>query len=402
MQEASTHRKPVLSVSCATHIVQDGMSSTIYVLLPVLAQAFGLSYAQVGLLKGLKSASQAVLEFGSGWLAELVGEVRLITIGLVLAGAGYVCLAAAPNVFLISICLLLIGAGTALHHAPSSSLIANSHGVDKRSGALGIYNASGDIGKLVFTGGFSLAAGAGFAWYQVSLVYGALTIVAAFAIAIVARSFLSEAKLDLQTHAQTDEQEAARGWGILNWRSFSALLTVTSIDTLVQNGIFVFVAFLMLSKGLPLSVATGATVILLAGGVLGKAGCGFLAERMGAHRAFVLIQILTALGLVGIIVSPSWLTLLLLFPLGAVAQGSSSITYGFAASLIHPKRMARGYALLYSSGTFAAAAGPLAFGWIADGQGIETAFYLMAVFVLLSIPPMLLLATRSGETAKTV
>ena len=70
------------------------------------------------------------------------------------------------------------------------------------------------------------------------------------------------------------------------------------------------------------------------------------------------------------------------------------MTYGFAADLIHPARMARGYALLYSSGAFAAAGGPFLFGLVADGVGIETAFYAMAGAALLAAPPIFLLPLR--------
>ena len=42
-----------LVVSCTAHIAQDGLSAAIYVLMPVLAQAFGFTYAEVGLIKGL-------------------------------------------------------------------------------------------------------------------------------------------------------------------------------------------------------------------------------------------------------------------------------------------------------------------------------------------------------------
>ena len=42
------------------------------------------------------------------------------------------------------------------------------------------------------------------------------------------------------------------------------------------------------------------------------AGCGFLAERLGVRPAFALVQILTALGLVAVIMAPAWLAFLLL------------------------------------------------------------------------------------------
>ena len=50
--------KTALAVGCTAHIVQDGLTAATYVLMPVLAQAFGFTYAQVGLIKGLKSLTQ--------------------------------------------------------------------------------------------------------------------------------------------------------------------------------------------------------------------------------------------------------------------------------------------------------------------------------------------------------
>ncbi len=168
---------------------------------------------------------------------------------------------------------------------------------------------------------------------------------------------------------------------------------------MVQSSVLVFVAFLMLSKGLSLTLATGATVLLLAGGIFGKAGCGYLADRIGVRSAFAVIQTLTALGLIAVVVAPNWLAMALLLPLGAVVQGTSSITYGFAANLIDHRRMARGYALLYSSGTFASAIGPLAVGIVADRFGLETAIYVVALIALLAIPPIFALRAVSTQPA---
>ena len=392
MPSAPTHKGAAFAASATSHIVQDGLSSAIAVLLPILAQTFGLSYAQVGLLRGVKGLSQAIVEINSGWLAERTGEARLIAIGLALSGAAYAALSIAPGVLTIALCFGVIGVGTALHHAPSSALIANAYSETGRSGALGLYNASGDVGKLVFTGGVSLATGAGLAWQGVSLIYGFGALAAAAAVMIATRALRAAGRRN--DAKATADGDVVKGWGILNWRAFAALLAVTGIDTIVQSGVILFVAFLMLAKGLPLYIATAATVVLLAGGVFGKAGCGFLAARLGVRRAFVLIQALTALGLVAIVLAPTWLALALLAPLGAVTQGSSSVTYGFAADLIHPTKMARGYALLYASGAFAAAGGPYAFGLIADGAGIETAIHAMAACSALAALPIFLLPAR--------
>lgn len=401
MQAKSLNTKTALAVGCTAHIIQDGLTATIYVLLPILAQAFGLSYAQVGLFKGLKSFAQAVLEMSSGVVTERIGECRVLVFGLLLSGIGYIGLAVAPDALLVMVFLFVVGSGTAFQHAPASALIISAYPINGRRGALGLYNSSGDVGKLVFTGCFSLMIGAGFAWKNISLFYGLAALLTAVVIAYGVRAFEKLRHAEAASGDASMHDDAQLGWGILNWRSYCTLLVIVFLDTMVQAGVLVFVAFLMLSKGLPLSVATAATVIVLTGGIFGKAGCGFLADRIGVRPAFALIQVLTAVGLLGVVASPDWLALLLLLPLGVVVQGSTSITYGFVADLIHPRRMARGYALMYSSASFSSVAGPLVFGLIADGFGIEISVLAMAIVALLAVPPIALLRARIVQDART-
>jgi FSR family fosmidomycin resistance protein-like MFS transporter len=401
MQSKPSSQKSALAVGCTAHIVQDGLSATIYVLLPILAQSFGLTYTQVGLFKGVKSLAQAVFEMCSGIVTERIGELRVIVFGLLLSGVGYAGLAFAPSALLILVCLFVVGAGSAFQHAPASAMIISVHPIDGRRGPLGLYNSSGDIGKLTFTGCFSLAIGAGLAWQNINLIYGLSAIVAAVAIAFFASAFDKFQQAEAASSEESSDDDAELGWGILNWRSYSTLLVIVFFDTMVQAGVLVFAAFLLLSKGLPLAIAATATVIVLIGGIFGKAGCGFLADRLGVRPAFVLIQLLTAVGLFCVVAAPAWPAMLLLLPLGVVVQGSTSITYGFAADLIHPHRMARGYALLYSSSSFSSVAGPLVFGLIADAFGIQIAMYAMAMVTLLALPPIAFLSMTLTQKPRT-
>ena len=52
-QNQAAKPRNVLTVSCGAHIIQDGLVALQYVLLPLLAQTLGLSYAQVGFLRAL-------------------------------------------------------------------------------------------------------------------------------------------------------------------------------------------------------------------------------------------------------------------------------------------------------------------------------------------------------------
>ena len=389
MPKKISDRTKALAIGSVAHAIQDGLGAATYVLLPILAQTFGFGYAQVGIFRGAMSLVQGLLEMSSGILSERIGTGRSLVFGLILAGLGFASIAGFDQANLLLICLLVVGMGSAFQHAPASALVSTAFETGGQRGALGLYNSSGDVGKLVFAGGFSLAIGTGINWQQVALSYGLVAIIAAFAIGLMLPTLpLSRAPSASSTKNQRKGFHDPSNWGVIDRRSFATLLIVISLDSMVQAGVLVFVAFAMISKGLPLFVATMASVVVLTGGILGKAGCGYLSQWLGVRRAFILIQLVTVAGLLLVIVTPAWVALGILFPLGVVSQGSSSITYGLIPDLIKAERLARGYALMYSLTSFAAALGPFSFGFIADQFGISAAFFAMAILTLVSAIPM--------------
>lgn len=88
-------RRMILAVSCSVHVIQDGLTATIYVLLPILAEPFGLSYGQVRLFKAAKSIAQGMLEIVSEVAAERFGEKHLPIFGLGVARTSYLLLSQA-------------------------------------------------------------------------------------------------------------------------------------------------------------------------------------------------------------------------------------------------------------------------------------------------------------------
>lgn len=122
-----------LSIGCAAQIVQDGLTATIYVLLPVLAQTYGFTYAQVGLFKAVKSVAQGLPEMASGFPTERVGEIRVLVFGLLLGAIGYIALSIASGAGAVLAALLLIGVGTALHQPSWRSTMSHRRKSRSRS-----------------------------------------------------------------------------------------------------------------------------------------------------------------------------------------------------------------------------------------------------------------------------
>ncbi len=177
------------------------------------------------------------------------------------------------------------------------------------------------------------------------------------------------------------------GWGILDRGKFAALLATVFFDSMVQSGVLTFSAFVMIAKGVPAPIATVAAVLVLIGGMFGKALCGFLADRFGVRPTFALLQVLTATGLVLLVITPITASYILLPALGVVVQGTTSITYVIVNDLVHPERTARGYSMIYGASSFAALAGPMGFGLIGDQFGIEFTLIAMATTAIIAIFP---------------
>ena len=390
MSEANegARRKLTLAACCATHGVQDGLTASIYILLPILAQAFGLSFAQVGLVRAAHSGAMGLLELPSGMLSERFGQRRLLAFGLLCAGTGYLMVSMAGGFLGLLIGLFVAGCGAAFQHALSSSLVSGTFAGPSRRTALGAYNSSGDTGKLLFSGFLTTLLGAAVAWPHVAAGYGSLAIVAGVALFFLLRALRVGAP-DPVSHSRSPLH--GTDWGIRHRRGFATLAVIVLLDLAVQDAFLVFIAFLMVHKQVPVGLAGFAVVLTLAGGVAGKFGCGLLAARLGPVRALVAVEIVSAAAILAVLAAPAMVAFCLLPLAGVVLQGSSSITYGTVGDLVDERRQSRGFALIYTLSSAAAIAGPVAFGLVSDGFGLEAAMIAMAVVVILPAPLALLL-----------
>src|SRR5579885_166204 len=111
-----------LGVACGAHILHDGYTDLLYVLLPIWQAEFGLGYAEVGLLRALYSGSMASLQVPAGLLAERVGGPVLLGIGTAIAGLGYLIAGASTGFALLVVALLVGGVGSSVQHPVAANL----------------------------------------------------------------------------------------------------------------------------------------------------------------------------------------------------------------------------------------------------------------------------------------
>lgn len=379
--EKSSRTRSLFSF-CAFHFLDDGFSDSLYLLLPFIAAEWSLSFSQVGLLKGIFSGSTGLFQFPLSLLGEKIGESIVIALGTFGLAGGFLILSRVHTFPAILFSLIFAKASGAGQHGLSSSILSRVFEVSGRRAAMGTYNFSGDLGKVCIP--FSLALMINlWGWRQATF---ALSIVGMAVGAILFALFSKEKDYSPPSQSIKMIGPKERGWGIMDRKNFSALLTIGIIDISARNALLTFLPFLLLQKGIPVTQLGFALTLLFVGGAAGKFICGVLAERMGIIPMVVGTEILTAAGILILILLPPsgiWVFLPLV---GIVLNGTSSVLYATVAEIFNPASRARGYGLYYAITLGAGAVSPMVFGLLTDSMGLSFTIMMTALMVLFTIP----------------
>jgi MFS family permease len=372
--------KRTLAACCGVHALHDGFSDVTYVLLPLLAQTFGLTLAQVGMIRSAHRVAMAAFQLPAGLVAERLGERNLLAFGTLVAGISFIALGYAPGYWAILAALFLAGVGSAVQHPLSSTIISHAYPDAGRRVALGTYNFFGDVGKFAFGGIVSLCVLAGVSWQKPVVAFGIAGVATSVMVLLAVR--------DTRSRSARADAKAARtpGWGIRHKPAFVALCALDAVDNTTRTGFLTFVAFLLIARGLPEWWAALAVPVILTGGMAGKYACGVLAERFGVLRTIVLTEIATGAGILLTLALPAAASFALLPLIGVVLQGTSSVIYGTIGDLVERDRLPRAFGMVYTVGACCGIAAPLAYGLLGDAIGIEKTIAVVGGFVLLALP----------------
>jgi MFS family permease len=367
-------------------VVHDGFSDVTYVLLPLLAQTFGLSLAQVGMIRSAHRVAMAAFQLPAGLLAERVGERNLLAFGTLIAGASFIALGYAPGYWAILAALFFAGLGSAVQHPLSSTIISHAYPGEGRRTALGTYNFFGDVGKFAFGGIVSLCLLAGISWQAPVVAFGIAGVAAAALVFVTVTGSRAYAR-----EAGSEKKAVRGGWGIRHKPAFAALCALDAIDSMTRTAFLTFIAFLLIARGLPEGWAALAVPLILTGGMAGKYACGVLAERMGVLRTIVVTEVATGVGILLTLALPAVAAFFVLPLVGVVLQGTSSVIYGTIGDLVEQDKLPRAFGLVYTMGACCGIIAPLVYGMMGDAVGIENTIAVIGGFVLLSLPLCLVL-----------
>ena len=371
---ATTPRR-TLTVCGGAHALHDGFTDLLNVLYPLLQAQFGLSYAAIGGLKTVYSGAMAVGQIPSGKLAVRFGGVRVLAIGTALVAVGYGLAGLTGSLYGVVIGLLLAGLGGSTQHPIGSSLVSAAFSGLRSRTALGTYNFTGDVGKVLLPALFAVIAAA-LGWQQ------ALIVVAAFA--VLGAGIILGTLRPVPLHDKGDDAKAKAGQD-RPW-AYWLLFAIDIADNLVRTGFLIFLPFLLRDKGADLPTIGLGLSLLFAGGAAGKLVMGWVGDRLGVVPSVILTEAATT-ALILLLLPVSLPLALVLLPLvGLMLNGTSSVLYGTVPEFVSAEKRTHAFAIFYTGGSVAGATGPFLAGLLGDATSLPFALTVVACIALTTLP----------------
>lgn len=354
-------------------------------LFPWLKPAFGLSYAELGLLLTAFFVVSGIGQALAGFVVDRVGALRVLFFGMTMLGVSALVLSAAGSYPALMAGALLAGVGNSIFHPADYTLLNQRVSRARLSHGFSVHGISGNIGwaaaPLFMTSVAALSS-----WRT------ALACAAVLPFAVLGILCLNRAHLRPEPKPAVAASAGEEGVGTLSflrlravWMCF-AFFFLTAVSL---GGIQAFAAIgLVQLYGISRELATGsytAYMLASAGGMLlgGFVGAGRQDHDRTVAIAFAVAAALALL--LGAAVLPGWLALPLMALIGffsGVAGPSRDLMIRAAA----PKNATgRVYGVVYSGLDSGLSVGPALFGLVMDAGHPGWLFAGIALFQALAI-----------------
>ena len=368
------------------HFVSHFFQLTLPPLFPLLRDAFGVNYVQLGLVMSIFYAASGIGQTASGFLVDHWGARCVLPAGMALLGGAMALAGAAPSYLALAAAALLGGLGNSVFHPADYSIFNASISPARLGRAYGVHSICGNFGWAVaptVVVGLSAAVG----WRLALVAAGVLGIAAALA-------------LSTQGEALDDRREPAglRGAPSVGWSGSAKLLMAPPVlvafayfallaTSLIGIQTFSVSAMVQIYEA-PLAFATGALTAFLLGSAAGILVGGFLADRTSRHD--VVAGSGMFLGAAATLAIASTAPPLALLPvvmaLAGFCLGATSPSRDMLVRAATPSGASgKVYGFVYSGLDLGSSLTPLLFGWLLDRGAPRMVFVASAAFMLLTI-----------------
>lgn len=397
MQTASLRQDArVIGLVGLAHGVSHFFHLILAALFPFLKPAFGLSYAELGLLMTVFFVVSGIGQALAGFVVDRVGARSVLFAGLALLGTAALLLSAAQHYAMLVAGAMLAGLGNSVFHPADYTLLNQRVSKARLAHAFSVHGITGNLGWAaapVLLGGIAAVAG-----WRSALLAGAAVAYATLALLVLQRDVL-------HTDPGPARHAAAQG-GALDfmklpavWMSFGFFfLTAVALGGIQSFSLTTLSAL----YGMSLATATTAYTAYMLASAGGMLAGGFLAAQ-GRQPDRTIAAAFTAAALMALLLAaavvPAWMAVVLMGAIG-MAAGVAGPSRDLLIRSAAPKNATgRVFGVVYSGLDSGLAVGPLLFGALLDHGHIPWVFVFVALFQFLAIATAVGVGGRSRAPA---
>lgn len=141
------------------HLFNDGYLAAMPLVLPFAAEEFSIPLSIVGLLGSLLSFSGIILALPAGAAAARFGAVRLLSFAVLCYSIGFLLLGTAGGIAAIFAAFILGSIAFGIFHPIAFSAVAKESSSSQLGRNMGIFAATGDIGRIAFAAAVTFIIG---------------------------------------------------------------------------------------------------------------------------------------------------------------------------------------------------------------------------------------------------
>lgn len=374
------------------HLFNDGYLAAMPLVLPFVAEEFSIPLSMIGLLGSLLSFSGIILALPAGAAAARFGAVRLLSFAVLCYSIGFLLLGTAGGIAAIFAAFILGSIAFGIFHPIAFSAVAKESSSSQLGRNMGIFAATGDIGRIAFAAAVTFIIGLT-SWRFTSFLYG---IAALF---LFLFCFIYALRRNDGNKGTASKGKKKLDYSILKKKAFGLSNTASFLDSFANASLFIFIPFLLTFRGIDAAFIGVFTSVFFVGNLLGKVMMGRLTDRVKEEYLFIGCECCIFIALIILALSPSAVIIsLLALILGFFTKGTVPIVSTMIAQSVGETEYEAAYSVNSLSTSIANTLAPLFFGLLADILGVQAIFFACGIAALLAaIPAIVLVKTKNHE-----
>src|SRR6266446_6979145 len=277
----------VVGLVSAAHFMSHFFQIVLPPIFPLLKDAFGVGYAELGIVMTLMYATSGLMQTPAGILVDRLGAAPVLIGGLGLYSAAVLLYGFAPNLWVLGGLAIVAGLGNCVFHPSDYAILSARVEATRLGRAYGLHNFAGSLGWAAAPIAV-LTLTSLFGWRVGLAILGGLGLLLTLHLVVQAAALTIAGRTRRAREVATHSAKMFLSEPVLVCFGYFALLAVATV------ALQAFLPSSLVSGfGVSFAVANSALTAFLVGSALGMFAGGILADRVECHECLVATGLLT-------------------------------------------------------------------------------------------------------------